>query len=50
MDTKGVEKGVGKNWETGNDVFTLLILSMKQVTNENLLYCTGNPTQCSLAT
>ena len=50
MDTKGVEKGVGKNWETGNDVFTLLILSMKQVTNENLLYCTRNPTQCSLAT
>ena len=28
----------GKNWETGLDIYTLLILYRKQITNENLLY------------
>ena len=29
---------------------TLLILCIKQITNENLLYSTGNSTQCSVVT
>ena len=33
----------GRNWETGIDIFILLYI--KQVTNENLLYSTGNSTQ-----
>ena len=40
MDTKGI--GGGMNWEIGIDVYTPL--SIKQVTNENLLYSTGNST------
>ena len=35
MDTKG-ESGDGINWETGIDIYTLLILCIKQITNENL--------------
>ena len=50
MDTKGVKEGVGKNWEIGIDIFTLLILCIKQMTSENLLYSTGNSTQCSVVT
>ena len=33
------------NWEIGIDVYTLLCI--KQIANENLLYSTGNSTQCS---
>ena len=33
----------GTNWEIGIDIYTLLCI--KQVTNENLLFSTGNPTQ-----
>ena len=37
-------KGVGgTNWEIGIDIYTLLCI--KQITNENLLYSTGNCTQ-----
>ena len=45
MDTKG-EKGWGDgmNWEIGIDIYTLLILCIKYITNENLLYSTGNST------
>ena len=43
METKG-EKG-GMNWEAGIHIYTLLCI--KQITNENLLYSTGNSTQCS---
>ena len=32
----------GMNWEIGIDIYTLLILCIKQITNENLLYSTGN--------
>ena len=46
MDTK---VGGGGNWETGIDTYTLLILCIKQITNENLPYSTGN-TQCSVVT
>ena len=47
MDTKG-GKGGGMNWEIGIDIYTLLCI--KQITNENLLYRTGNSTQCSVVT
>ena len=40
----------GMNWKIGIDMYTLLILRIKQMTNENLLYSTGNSTQCSEVT
>ena len=44
-------KGGGRrNWEIGIDTYTLLILCIKQTTNENLLYSTGNSTQYSVTT
>ena len=49
MDTKG-ESGDGINWEIGIDIYTLLILCIKQITNESLFYSTGNSTQCSVVT
>ena len=33
---------------TGIDICTLLILWIKQITHENLLSSSGNPTQCSV--
>ena len=47
MDSKG-ERSWGVNWEIGIDIYTLLCL--KQITNENILYSTGNSTQCSVVT
>lgn len=41
MDTKGRRQG-GMNWEIGIGIQTLLILCTKWITNENLLYNTGN--------
>ena len=40
------------NWEIGFDISTLLILLIwvKQITNENLLYSTGDSTHCSVVT
>ena len=38
------------NWEIGIDIYKLLILCIKQITNENMLYSTGNSTQCSVMT
>ena len=38
-DTKG-ESGGGKNWEVEIDTYTLLILCIKQISNENILYST----------
>ena len=35
MDTKGKRRGL--NWELGIDIYTLLILHMKELANENLL-------------
>ena len=36
------------NWETGTDVYTLLYI--KQTTNKDLLYSTGNSSQYSVMT
>ena len=36
----------GMNWEIGIDIYTLLCV--KQITNKNLLYSTGNSTQFSV--
>ena len=41
-------RGGGMNWEIGIDIYTLLILCIKCITNENLLYSTGSVTQCSV--
>ena len=35
MDAKG-ESGGGMNWEIGINIYTLLILCIKQITEENL--------------
>ena len=40
MDTK-VESG-GMNWEIGTGIYTLLILQIKYITTENLLFGTRN--------
>ena len=49
--------GDGMNWETEVDIYILVILRIytmyrqyKQVTNENILYSTGNSTQGSVVT
>ena len=45
MVTKGGSGG-RMCWEIGIDIYTLLCI--KQVTNDNLLYSTGNSIQCSV--
>ena len=40
MDTRG-GKGSEKNWETGTDIYTQLILCIKQITNENYWIAPG---------
>ena len=47
MVTKGEQKGE-MNQEIGIDTYALLCI--KQITNENLLYSTGNFIQCSVVT
>ena len=48
---QGGKGGVGgMKRETGVDTYTLWILRIKQITNENLLYRTGNSIQRSLVT
>ena len=42
MDIKWGKEG-RRNWEIRIDIYTLLFV--KQITNENLLYCTENSTQ-----
>ena len=49
MDTKGWVGG-GRKWESGIDIYTLLILCITYLTNENLVYSTGNSTQCFVLT
>ena len=44
------EGRVGMNWKTGIEVYTLLIPCIRQIASENLLYSTGNDTQCSVVT
>ena len=41
VDTEG-EGGDGMLWEVGTDIHALLILGIKQVTNEHLLQSTGS--------
>ena len=36
------------NWETGVDIYTLLILCIKSTMSKDLLNSTGNSTQCSV--
>ena len=48
MVTKGWGGEGGINWEVENDILTLLYI--KQITNKNLLYSTGNSTQYSVMT
>ena len=38
----GGKEGGGINWEIGMDIYTLLY--MKQISNKDLLYSTGNST------
>ena len=40
----------GRNWGPGIDIYTLLILCIKYITDENMLYSTENSTQCSVVT
>ena len=42
------ERGSGMSQDNGIDTYTLLCV--KQITNENLLYSTGNSAQCSAVT
>ena len=37
------------NWEIGFDIYALLIICIRWITNETLLYSSGNSTQCSVA-
>ena len=46
MDTKGERGWGGMNWEIGIDIHTLLYI--KQITNKDLLYSTGNSTRYSV--
>ena len=48
MNTRGKGGVGGMNWEIGIDIYTLLILCIKYITNEKLLYSTRNSTQCSV--
>ena len=43
---QGVKRGGGINWEIGIDIYTLLYI--KQITNKDLLYSTGNSIQYSV--
>ena len=36
------------NWETGIDMYALLMICIRWMTNENLLYSSGNSTQRSV--
>ena len=38
------------NWEVGIDIYTLLILCIKQINNENMLHSTRNSTQFPVVT
>ena len=48
MDTKGEREEGAMNWEIKIDMYALLILYIKQITNESLLYSSGNAIQCSV--
>ena len=44
------KRGGGKNWEIGTDIYILLIVYIKWITNEKLLYSAGKSIQCSVVT
>ena len=44
------ERGKAGSWEIGLDVYILLSISIKQITNKNLPYSTENSTQSSVMT
>ena len=48
MVTRGEGSGGGVDWEFGIDMYTLLYL--KEITNKDLLYSTGNSAQYSVIT
>ena len=43
-----IPRGKGMNWVIGIDIYSLLILCIKQTTNENPLYSPGNSTEYSV--
>ena len=45
---QGGKSGGGINWEIGTDIYTLLYI--KQITNKDQLYSTGNSTQYFIIT
>ena len=50
MDIMQESGGSGRGWETEIDIYTLLKVRLKWMTNENLLYSLGNSTWCSVVT
>ena len=46
--TRVSKKGGGMNWEIGIDIY--MPRCTKHITEENLLYSTGNSTQCPVVT
>ena len=42
------KQGDGRSWEIGTDIYTQVIPRINQITNDNLLYSTGNSTQSSV--
>ena len=48
MDTGVGTSGGRVNWEIGIDMFILLLLCIKYITDENLLCSSRNSTQCSV--
>ena len=48
VENKYIDTKKGKG--IGIAIYTLLILCIKQITNEDLLYSTGNSIQCSVVT
>ena len=50
ISTKSGEGVGGTSWELGTDMYTLLILWIKWIINEKLVYSSGNPTHWSVVT
>ena len=50
IEPEKTRDGGEMNWEIRIDIYTLLILYIKEITNENLLYSTRNSTQCPVVT
>lgn len=51
IENKQIPRGRGgMNWKTEVYIYTVLILCVKQITNKNLLFSSGNSAQCSVVT